>query len=327
MRTVVFPVLVGLGFDRMLLRRKHKTSCIINFHGVRSGGENPFNNRHIPVAEFEKILIYLKKRFEIVPLSTLFDEHRNKKKGGKKKIALTFDDGYSNNFNIALPLLKKHGIPATYYIITQGLEDADFYVWPDKVDAHQFQNRQDIVVDELCFPYPTYYNQETGKGLIEFLKSKGSSINSIVSSFVTASDMKTISARFPELFEIIRGNELAAFATEDLLEFGSHTHSHPNLEFLNKAEALKELKNSKELLEKKLGREVHSLAFPDGSYTAETIKLALEVGYKNQVAVEYKYNENNSHPNLLSRFTISNSTTAHSNIIRLAKDFDRYGID
>ena len=81
---------------------------------------------------------------------------------------------------------------------------------------------------------------------------------------------------------------------------------------------------SKKIIEAATGKEVISLAFPDGSYSKNTLDIAFSLGYKNLVAVEYKFNENNSVKGLLSRFTISNSTTVESNMLRLAMHYDKY---
>jgi len=97
------------------------------------------------------------------------------------------------------------------------------------------------------------------------------------------------------------------------------------MEVLDRQTAENQLKQSKEIIEKKIGKKVISFAFPDGSYKKATVELAKEAGYKNIVAVEYRYNENNNNPNLLARFTVSNSSTYECNAIRLAKQFGSYG--
>jgi len=325
-RIVIFPILIFFRFDRLILKKSKKKCCIINFHGVRNQENNPFNNRHMLSKDFEKIISYLSKNFNIVPLETLFEYHQKKQILPKKTIALTFDDGYENNFSIALPILKKYNVPATFYIISKGLLDNSFFSWPDKMDILKKNIQTDFTINNHIFPFPTYYNHELKINLIDFLKLQGDGINSIVDELITSTlDIKKTLFESKELFELIREQEFKQFINEPLIEFGSHTHSHPNLEFLDRLSAEKELKESKELLEKLTEKKVKSLAFPDGSYSNETIDIALNLGYHNLVAVEYKFQENNKNPNLLSRFTISNSTTFESNMIRLAKHFDKYG--
>ena len=97
------------------------------------------------------------------------------------------------------------------------------------------------------------------------------------------------------------------------------------MEYLTIEECEFELFESKRIIRELTGKEPISLAFPDGSYSKETIEVALKAGYKNLTAVNYKFSEANKAENILSRFTISNSTTFESNAFRLALDFKKYG--
>lgn len=327
-RNVVLPISVKVGIDKYFLNKTTKNCCIINFHGVRKANNNTFNNRHIEEKEFDKIILYLSKNYNIVPLSQLFVLYRSKTKVHKKTIALTFDDGYKNNFDIALPILKKYNAPATFYIITKGLLNKDFLVWPDIIDIIKKHHKDDITLNDYLFKQPTFYNDDVKSELLNYLKTCG---------FKTEELVKNLSSKFnyvdveknnsPELTLLITKQNFIKYINEPLIEYGSHTHTHFNLEYLNTEETTIELNDSKQILEDVLGKKISSIAFPDGSYTNETNKIALSLGYTDLVAVDYKFNENNTNLNLLSRFTISNSTTFESNILRLAKTFDKYGFN
>ncbi len=125
--------------------------------------------------------------------------------------------------------------------------------------------------------------------------------------------------------KLVDAETINPYENEPLLEFGSHTHTHYCLEYLNPEILKNELQFSQKIIQDITGRKVVSLAFPDGSYNAETLSVAKDCGYTDLVAVNYKFSENNKNPNLLSRFTISNSTTYESNALRLAKEFDVFG--
>jgi peptidoglycan/xylan/chitin deacetylase (PgdA/CDA1 family) len=325
-RNFILPLTLKLKIDRILLNNSPKKFCIVNFHGVRKTNTDTFNNRHISANEFEKIIRYLKNNFNIIPLKEIFEAHRNKTKTAKKTIALTFDDGYKNNFDIALPILRKYNLPATFFIISKGLEQVNFYVWPDIVDLIKKNTRQDVKVNGLIFKYPSFYNNEVNKELLEYLKTQGSSVDLLVKELADQySFIRTEIARLPELTELANESYLRKYSAESLIEYGSHTHSHYNLEYLPHNIVINEFTESKRIIENIINREVVSMAYPDGSYTRSTNELALQCGYKNLAVVEYKLNENNSDPNVLSRFTVSNSTTFESNALRLARQFDKYG--
>lgn len=325
-RKILFPSMVRLGFDRMLLLKSKTQHAIINFHGVSNVKGKRFNNRHMDSAEFEKLIIYLKKRYNIISLKELFDNYRSHKNVSKKTIALTFDDGYLNNFTVALPILKKHNVPATYYLISESLENANFYVWPDVIDLIQKNTKEDISLTVGTFKYPGFYCEKLKMSLTDLMKQSGAErekhldeIKEKYPVYVSESEKE------PELIKMVHKTELETYKNEPLIEYGSHTHLHYNLEHLNLEDCFKEVSVSKQIIENIIKKPVTSLAFPDGSYNADTIANSKKAGYDNVVAVTYKLNEKNTEPFILSRFTVSNSTTSESNLIRLAVDFDKFG--
>lgn len=323
-RHFVLPIALNVKLDKYFIRKTNKSCCIINFHGVRKQTTNIFNNRHIPVSDFEKTLVYLKNNYNIVPLSELFELHRSKKKPEHRTIAITFDDGYLNNFEIAFPILKKYNIPATFYLITKGLVENDFIVWPDLIDLVKKFDNSDITIEDHKFPPPSYYNNSLGSEVINYLKTKGEMAENLSKKAFPDKAKKQVD-KVQELIKLVDAETIKPYINEPLLEFGSHTHTHYCLEYLSSETLKNELHLSRKIIQDIMGREVVSLAFPDGSYNHETLSAAKECGYTNLVAVNYKFNENNQHPNLLSRFTISNSTTYESNALRLSKEFDVFG--
>lgn len=327
-RNFIFPALIFFKYDKFLLGKSSKMCCIINFHGVRRSNSGTFNNRHMPVNDFEEMIKYLKKNYDVISLKEIFEIHRTKRKLSKKTVALTFDDGYLNNFEIALPVLKAQNVPATFYIISKGLVEEDFFLWPDAIDLIKKYYQKDIQLKEIFFKAPTFYNQELKTDLLGYLKTCGKETVDLVKDLLKEHpQIREKMKEFSEFTKLVNSNEIAKYKNEVLLEFGSHTHSHFNLEYLNSDEAENELRTSKSIIEDKAGKKVISIAFPDGSYGIETLKISKQEGYENMVAVDYKFNENNQNNDLLSRFTISNSTTPESNLIRLAKQFDKYSFN
>jgi len=68
---------------------------------------------------FEKQILALKSKYKIVSMDTFLENIR--KKNSEFMIAITFDDGYKDNFTYAFPILKKHKIPALIYVTTKFL--------------------------------------------------------------------------------------------------------------------------------------------------------------------------------------------------------------
>lgn len=289
--------------------------------------QNTLNNRHLPAKDFDLFLKYLKSNFDVVPLAKLFDLHRSKTIPKRRTVALTFDDGYLNNFTIALPLLEKHQLPATFYIISKSIEDPKYMSWPDIIDIITKHHKDDLIIAGHKFNFPGFFCEELQSDLQSYLKSLPSgpdaTVQELGKQFAPLIERELQTNR--ELVQVVNAEELTRHSNNPLLEIGSHSHNHPNLANLSDSDQEFQLERSKEILENLCNSEIISFAFPDGSYNKSTINLALKAGYKNLAAVNYKFDENHSNPNLLSRFTVSNSTTWQSNVLRLARQFEMYG--
>jgi len=73
------------------------------------------HRNHYNVVTLDRIVSYMEKR-EKIPLKT---------------VAITFDDGYYNNYKYAYPVLKRYGIPATIFVITDKIGKTGFLGWPE----------------------------------------------------------------------------------------------------------------------------------------------------------------------------------------------------
>lgn len=327
-RKIGLPTAMALGIDKLLLARKKNSLLVVNFHGVRSKTHTTINNRHIPVAEFEKIIVYLAKNFSIVPLSELMRLKQTGTVPDQKTLALTFDDGYLNNFENALPILKKHQVPATFYVISAGLQDDTFMAWPDALDLYlRYNHQQHIQLNQHTFLAPDFKTANDELALAEYLKTLGADTPQQVDDWIkNKPELHKKRKEHAELLQLVTATQLKHYANEPLLEIGSHSHSHLCMAYISEAAAIEEFTRSKALLEACIEKPVQTFAFPDGSYQPQSIDLALKCGYTTICAVTYKTPSDYHHPNLVRRFTISNSTTFESNILRLAKDFDAFAV-
>ncbi|MDP1007558.1 polysaccharide deacetylase family protein, partial [Klebsiella pneumoniae] len=82
---------------------------------------DPLFPDEIDAARFDAILGWLRSWFNVLPL----DEAAQRLKDGSlpaRAAALSFDDGYADNHDIALPLLQKHGLPCSFFIATGFLD-------------------------------------------------------------------------------------------------------------------------------------------------------------------------------------------------------------
>jgi peptidoglycan/xylan/chitin deacetylase (PgdA/CDA1 family) len=82
-------------------------------------------------------------------------------------------------------------------------------------------------------------------------------------------------------------NQILELDKSGLVEIGSHTVSHPFLTRISAKEQYRQLKESKDYLEKLLNKKVDILCYPFGLYNKEVEEIAKEVGYR--AGLRYNY--------------------------------------
>jgi len=328
-RKIIFPMIVGAGLEKIISKKSVHSITNILYHGVVNDDSTFFTLRHIQVEQFEKHLRYFSKNFEVISLNEAFDRYRNGIKSSRKAITISFDDGYQNNLNIALPLLEKYKMKATFFIssiITNN--DSQAILYADVIDAvNYFFKDQLIDIDGLTFKNGKLL--ESNIPVLEFLKGiNPSERDKILDSIVSKYQIKAKINQIPEeIWKLLSKDELRQLSSSDLVSIGSHGHLHYNLGLIKLEDTQVELKKSKYLLEEATGKRVDMIAYPDGCYTKEVKNLAEALGYDKQLAVRYRCDDDQQDLRILERHGVSSTTTYESNIIFINKAFASCGFN
>lgn len=94
--------------------RWHERVLVLCYHSVHPSSSFP-SNTHPDL--FEQHVLWLRKRCEIIPFTSVWAEVRTRTRA-RPAVAVTFDDGYADNYTYAFPLLARHEIPATFFVTT-----------------------------------------------------------------------------------------------------------------------------------------------------------------------------------------------------------------
>ena len=247
---------------------------IINYHRV--GDDSDIFLNKLDTQTFERELHYIEERFKILPLNELSQHLEAGAPGGNSFAAITFDDGYKDNFTQALPILRKHGIKAAFFPITDVL-DRESMLWVDEVRymIHQ-SDEKEIWWNEKHVSLDSPVEKETAVNqIVSSLRSRETrdGLNKLRESCGCKAPHVLIESLY------MSWEEVKEISEEEHL-IGSHTLSHPDLTLLSLAETREEVVNSKKRLEKKLGVEVNSFAYPFGASNEETEELIESSGYR-----------------------------------------------
>lgn len=289
-----------LGLLRLLYTKKPK---ILAYHGVAPRLETPLNWRHIDPELFEQHLLFLKKYTHVITLKDFFAGNYLP---GKKNIAITFDDGYKNNYTYAYPILKKYNIPATIFV--SGINETSYSIlWADLMDIAQHISKDILDINgKRFYKSNNIWNKAyyTSDGIRLGLYLKHLPFEERMDKLLNINGVKDKlnSNYFGEYWNLLSDEEIAEMDRSNVIDIGAHGYYHNNLGSLNLDEAKKELESVREYLHRITGENKTSIAYPDGSYTREVINLTESVGYKEQCAINYLFDEDINDSRIINRY-------------------------
>jgi peptidoglycan/xylan/chitin deacetylase (PgdA/CDA1 family) len=325
---LLFSVAVALKVDLLLRRLSANKHLILMYHGVSETNLFSVNGRHITKAQFEKQLIYFKRNFEVVSLEDICERRKKcKVRKGKRYIALTFDDGFLNNYKVALPLLEKHLIPATFFISGANIDNSEYIHPSDLMDVLRVSLGSSIEINERIFIPGKHRLIEAKTGLSAYTYwdtlPYPEWVNALRTIKKECSFSVTTNKVNQEVFKLVGKEELKKLSESKYASVGSHAFEHVNLTMLSASELHYQLEASKKTLEQVTGKPVTSLAFPNGRFNEQVVLGALKIGYKYLIAAG-SVNSCDSEL-VIPRIGILSGASCAYNILLINKGFKRFG--
>lgn len=269
-----------------LLKKETNKNFILMYHGIDSSGEFKFNYRHTSKKHFESQLNWLKKNYNIITVEDFFEEKFLK---GKPNIAITFDDGYLNNYTNAFPLLIKYNVPATIYCT--GIYNTDEKIlWADFVNIVSHLTNKRVKVEDEYFinRNNVYYSEISGKSIYEIIKNIKPEYDyklKVYKAFCFVDFKKE--NKYNEYWQLMNDEQIKEISESKIVKIGSHGFLHNNLGNISIENAESELKMSVDYLENITNTKINSIAYPDGSYNHLVKNAAERNGLKYQLATDF----------------------------------------
>ncbi len=281
-------------------------TVFLNYHRVLTDYEfrnsiRPNDDLVVSTQIFNNQVEYLMKNFDVISINEI---HQKRKK--KRKIVITFDDGYFDNIKNALPILERHNCPAIIYIATSFLDNKVIPWWINLWKI--ILSEKEIEYNDKKFDIIQKKNKKNcyEKLSKDFLFLNKNQQDILLKSLVNENQLKFISEK-----EFLSTENLENLGSNNLIEIGCHTHTHQNLKILNKEEIHNEVTVSKKIIENIIKKKVKHFSIPYGStncFDEEIIDQLSKYEFKTIVTTEHGiFRKNNC--NRIPRIGIGNKDT------------------
>ena len=275
---MLYDPLIRLMLSTSQWSQQQPAISILIFHRVLKHPDPLFPGA-MHAERFESIIRWLCEWFDVVPLSEAVESLRSDSRPSRK-ISITFDDGYLDNNTCALPILKKHGVPATFFIATGYLNGGR--MWNDEI-IESVRSTKEAVLDLDSFglgrlPVSSSHDKRSAIALlIEKLK------------YLRHADRRVLAHEISDFCNVRSDEELMMrdhHVREMLsagMEIGAHTVDHPILATCDAREAREQIVGSRDYLRDLLRVPIALFAYPNGKphvdYLPEHARMVKELGF------------------------------------------------
>jgi peptidoglycan/xylan/chitin deacetylase (PgdA/CDA1 family) len=272
---------------RYLLNLLNTPAIVLLYHRVTHLPSDPQALAVSPENFYDHVSL-LKKGFNLLSIEEFSELLLSRKKIPRNSVIITFDDGYSDNYYEALPILESFNSQALFYITTSNL-DTGFELWWDELERIILENRflsefVEIKINGRLMRFPVSNPTEktnTYNSLHRYLKyNTPEQRDRILSTLRQSIGLNCVGRKSHRL---LTNEELRLLSQSRAVVIGAHTHNHPALSVLPYDIQLSEIETSKNILEKNISKEITHFSYPYGSkkdYNGDTLKACREVGFK-----------------------------------------------
>ena len=284
--------IVRSGLLRALGRFRPADAVILMYHSVL---EDPRSQEcylgeiSYPRDVFRKQMELLARRYHPVSLDDVLRYVTQQAELPRRSVAITFDDGYTDNYEVAAPVLKDAGVPATFYATVDCVERRRL-PWPSHLRFMLRNTKREKWIDASgrSWPLPCEAKREAAvmRSCDECCKLVGAAQDEYIASVSNELEIQVptesgaLMMDYAQMRSLIQQGHI----------IGSHTLSHPNMAYVEPGTARRELTESKQRLEQGLKSPIIHFAYPcpalSPHWTDQTLEASREAGYATAVTTD-----------------------------------------
>jgi peptidoglycan/xylan/chitin deacetylase (PgdA/CDA1 family) len=294
---------------------------VLRYHSVcaDTNREPPYVSPSIslPMAIFDRQMEYVVKNYRPLTLTHLVRALRTGTALSPLSVVVTFDDGYVDNYLFALPVLKKHRVPATVFLVSSTLTEHRL-LWTSRLRYALSRTKRNTL--RICDPAEPQNTVSLRTDTAGDRALAARTLTNLLNRLPMSAREKSLDevvdqcgvTRFPHVEEWFLSADQIREALSSDIEFGAHTVSHPNLPGIPSDEAKREIFQCKTDLESHIGCAVPHFSYPnsgalhahfDEGVTAQVVAS----GYESAVTSVDGWIDEGTNPFRLSRISMNRS--------------------
>jgi len=315
---------------RRMFRARRQGVPVLMFHNVGNPAETDYLPGHMKISEkkLKRLLTLLARSgYRTMTVGSMVSA-LEKGEVPADRVVLTFDDGYRDNHDVLLPILKEREATATIYVQTGPMKGhlnwLHHYFWVlHKVGPHKLGemiaaklDRKHQQRDLTTLPDGDVAAEYQLKRLLKYEVTAEDRDRTLAEAFADVGGQDGELAR-----SVYLGPDECRALDEAGVELGAHTVNHLVLSSLEPSHQRREIEGSLRDLESWLGHGVPSFAYPYGrtwDYDENTLAVLEELGFKSAISAMSGLNDADTPRMELRRFAVSE----HSSMAELLCEVD-----
>ncbi len=283
--------LVSSGMLKWAARLRPQGVAVLMYHSVLDNEEEQRlvlggigHTRKVFREQIEAIA----RHYDPISLDDLLSFVREGKSVPTRAVVVTFDDGYADNLEVAVPILNQVGVPATFYITVDCVETAR-PPWPSRLRYPFFTTKERTWRDEGKL-WALDDDDSRSRAYLKACDDCAKLTGAAQDEFVDRIE-RELNAAIPGSTEtkMLTWDQVRALRKKGHI-VGSHTMTHPNMAYVPVEDARRELLQSKQKLDAQMGEPITHFSYPCPAlwphWNSETLAISKEIGYETAVTTE-----------------------------------------
>lgn len=257
---------------------------VLIFHRVLAQPDPLFPDE-MHSARFDEVCGWLKSWFNVLPLDVAVSGLRDGNLPSRAS-CITFDDGYADNLHIATPILRRHGLPATFFVATGFLDGGR--MWNDTVIESIRACRQ-----------PVLRLKGFGEFTLDCAAARRSAIGKLIGQMkylplaerLEMTEAIAVQAGVTPPTDLMMSSDEVRVLHRAGMQIGAHTVTHPILARMEDGKARAEIQDGRRQLQDLVGAPIGLFAYPNGKpgedYLPAHVELVRELGFDAAVSTSW----------------------------------------